>query len=290
MDTIQNRDKTLDVAKGILIILVVLGHGIQYSFGYDFCISEQFFENILFKAIYSFHMPLFMMISGYLFYISNKKDFKSLAISKLKAIGIPMISFNILCDAITYAAYVKNGEITNCFLLFISSTLNGGAMWFLFSLLLNMAIIASLTRIVKNVRGQYLCMFIIFIASLFVPDDFIRSECKNMFPFFVMGFVLKGNNTDLYVPTRRKTLLFLSTICSVLAVFWFNRDTYIYTTGFYIVGNPLPQLFIDFKRIVIGLSVSYTIIQYIRIFSVRPSVRLVFFNISRKDFTLHLRI
>ena len=51
----------LDNLKGFLIILVILGHCIEYG-------TESFDENTLFKIIYSFHMPLFFMISGYLSY------------------------------------------------------------------------------------------------------------------------------------------------------------------------------------------------------------------------------
>ena len=50
----------LDYAKGIAIILVVLGH--IFSGG-----------NIK-TYIYSFHMPLFFIISGYLFNYSNVKS------------------------------------------------------------------------------------------------------------------------------------------------------------------------------------------------------------------------
>ena len=95
----NNRDTTLDIAKGLLIILVVLGHAIQYSFGTEYTQSREFFSNIVFKTIYSFHMPLFMLISGYLFHNSNKKDFKTLMVSKLIAIGIPMISTPLLLFA-----------------------------------------------------------------------------------------------------------------------------------------------------------------------------------------------
>ena len=48
--------------------------------------SEKFFKDVIFKTIYSFHMPLFMLISGYLFYNSNQKEFRHLIISKLKII------------------------------------------------------------------------------------------------------------------------------------------------------------------------------------------------------------
>lgn len=42
----------LDSIKGILIILVVVGHAIQY------CLST-YEMNFTFRFIYSFHMPLF---------------------------------------------------------------------------------------------------------------------------------------------------------------------------------------------------------------------------------------
>jgi fucose 4-O-acetylase-like acetyltransferase len=54
---VQNRDIFLDIAKGLAIILVVLGHVIQGSFAN--------FDDLLgFKIIYSFHMPLFIFLSG----------------------------------------------------------------------------------------------------------------------------------------------------------------------------------------------------------------------------------
>ena len=67
------RDYELDFAKAILIILVIIGHSLQYSYGNDYLSSGHYFNNHLYRLIYSFHMPLFMMISGYLFSTSNKR-------------------------------------------------------------------------------------------------------------------------------------------------------------------------------------------------------------------------
>lgn len=51
------RDQRLDIAKGIAIILVVIGHTIQTRFNN--------FDDVLgFRMIYSFHMPLFVFLSG----------------------------------------------------------------------------------------------------------------------------------------------------------------------------------------------------------------------------------
>jgi len=54
-----------DSLKGVLIILVVLGHAIQYTIG------NECYENRLWNIIYSFHMPAFMAVSGYLAFRLN---------------------------------------------------------------------------------------------------------------------------------------------------------------------------------------------------------------------------
>ena len=55
------RDDQLDIAKGIGITLVIWGHLIQGQ-------HADFDTNILFRVIYSFHMPLFFFISGAVLY------------------------------------------------------------------------------------------------------------------------------------------------------------------------------------------------------------------------------
>lgn len=57
----QRRVAYIDNLKGLLIILVVLGHSIQ-------SIDPQFDSNTLFRYIYAFHMPAFMFVSGYVSY------------------------------------------------------------------------------------------------------------------------------------------------------------------------------------------------------------------------------
>lgn len=57
----KNRDASIDMLRGIAIVLVVFGHVIQSIYSPD-----SYDQNWIFKVIYSFHMPLFMFISGYL--------------------------------------------------------------------------------------------------------------------------------------------------------------------------------------------------------------------------------
>ena len=263
----KQRNITLDLAKGFLIILVVLGHSIQYSFGSEWLTSTQFFDDITFKTIYSFHMPLFMLISGFLFYNSNKKDFKTLIFSKLKVIGIPMLSFILLCNSLYYLSMVIHGNILGIFTHYFKTIFFGGTMWFLLSLLLNMIVVAILTRLFKKKSSLYLGIFFLFVASLFIPDSFILNVHKFMFPFFCIGYLLRQNEVSLYSFSPNKVVLGIFTILSVLAILWFDKDTYIYTSGFCILGDYTHQFLTDCKRMLIALVVSYTYMQYVHLFA-----------------------
>lgn len=58
--TIQ-RNNTIDIIKGFLIVCVILGHVLLGSID----------DNIFRYIIYSFHMPLFMFMSGYMISVSK---------------------------------------------------------------------------------------------------------------------------------------------------------------------------------------------------------------------------
>lgn len=62
----KSRNIYFDILKGIAIILVAYGHVLQ-------TFNSNWESSIIGKTIYAFHMPLFMLISGYFFYPSVKK-------------------------------------------------------------------------------------------------------------------------------------------------------------------------------------------------------------------------
>jgi len=81
------RNVEYDCLKGILILLVILGH--SFSFTTD-C-----WHNIIFNAIYSFHMPLFVMISGYFFYSSLNRPFSSVIKKRFYRLIIPCFIWSL---------------------------------------------------------------------------------------------------------------------------------------------------------------------------------------------------
>ena len=60
--SINKRNENIDIIKGIAVILMVYGHCLQYGVNGKI----DYFNMLCFKIIYSFHMPLFTIVSGYL--------------------------------------------------------------------------------------------------------------------------------------------------------------------------------------------------------------------------------
>lgn len=80
-----------DNLKGFAIILVIFGHALQYVIG-----TEYAYDNILYRLIYSFHMPLFMMISGFFFYNSLSRSFVEVFKSKFIFILLPCLIWSLV--------------------------------------------------------------------------------------------------------------------------------------------------------------------------------------------------
>ena len=111
----KERIKSIDFCKGIAILLVVLGHATEHtnaSLSYDW----------LYEYIYSFHMPLFMFISGFVFYKNkyNWIDIKKRAYQLL----VPFFVYQIIVSLIfsgnfSYATWFYNIKSPGQFLWYL---------------------------------------------------------------------------------------------------------------------------------------------------------------------------
>lgn len=81
----RKRLATLDIARMVCIILVVIGH-------YDPSNAPVQYNNLL-KVIYTFHMPVFLFISGYLYIVTRREEetFAAFIIKKIKRLAIPYL-------------------------------------------------------------------------------------------------------------------------------------------------------------------------------------------------------
>ena len=159
MDYYKKRDKSIDIAKGIGIILVVYGH-----------------MNCPIKnEIYLFHMPLFFFLSGYFF--SAKDTIKPFLKKKIKAILFPAIFFYILSFFIIYSIGDHNNlkEYIQSFTYFLDPN---GVIWFLIALFQIFIISYFVERYIQN------SLIKIFIVLFFTGIGYLMSIYKIFFLYF----------------------------------------------------------------------------------------------------------
>lgn len=85
----KKRIAELDFLKGIAIILVIIGHGVSQIYLTE---PELYQQNVLFRFCYSFHMPLFVFISGIVASLTVKEEAVWLK-KRFIRIGIPLAVF-----------------------------------------------------------------------------------------------------------------------------------------------------------------------------------------------------
>lgn len=252
----KQRNEFIDFIKAIAIISVMVGHSIQYGSGAYYRGNGSFFYNRLFIFIYSFHMPLFMIVSGYLFAFSVKKhsleyNIKTRITSLLVPIAVWTLPKYLLYIFSNYGNITLFQAVKQYFFLMKDN------LWFLWAIMFASVIVLAVREFFKDSAIMYL---LIFAATFFIPDTVITQYSKFMFPFFVIGYLFNKNMTDgvknfLAKPKNRLAIFVIFALIYLKLFTYYNIDSYIYLSGYYILKEPyyLSQFTIDMYRFAIGL-------------------------------------
>lgn len=173
--TALNRIMAWDFLKCVAMILVIWGHLVQYISGHNY------YDNPLYCWIYSFHMPLFMAISG-LFATSGfyKNSFTSYFISKTKFILLPTL---IWC-AIDYLVSLPMIGGPFQFTRFLHAIVHD--LWFLKALFINCILGYIAFRVFKN--RLYGIIFTLILSTLI-----ITYSVNVMYICFLFGIYIRHN-------------------------------------------------------------------------------------------------
>ncbi len=262
-----NRNTTLDAIKAFAIICVIFGHCIQFGSGADFLSSEAFFENPIFKTIYSFHMPLFMLISGYLFAHSvGKNRWYNVIFKKFRTLIIPILCWSIL-------VYLKHSYSTLKSDASLFGVLKGylntcaSQLWFLWAVFYCSSTVAIIKRFFCDNKIIYIALW---IGTFFIPDNYVPAVYKYMYPYFVIGYFC-GKSQDIISAAllkNKKCIVGVLTVVFIGLLFLYSTDSFVYTSGYGIIRNrevSFSQLVIDIYRFIIGLSGSALVIILFKI-------------------------
>ena len=286
----KQRNYKIDYIKGILITLVVFGHSIQYGSGLTFFSEECYFDDTLFKIIYSFHMPCFGIISGFLYYNHVRVRTFGEKMHKVGKLLLPMLCFAIVNTSVS----LFNGSITAS----ISSVIQKYIWvvlynwWFIWSIIICYIFWAVLELLKLGRLVKLILAFSTQILFVILPNRANSPLYGFIFFYFLIGYSLTG-----LLPLYKKwgghyiknTVVALWIIC----IFFYQRENYIYTSQLSvnnIYNSPLKQLEVNVFRWVTGIVGSFSFMKicnrYIKKFS--PGILALFSYMGKNTIYIYI--
>ncbi len=192
----------IDIAKGLLIFLVVLGHcEIHDSIKY---------------LIYSFHMGAFFFLSGLTFNAKNSP--KQFLFKKVRYLILPYIMFAFVLTIYNFAKHLAFDSVFNLrdaimsFLLPISGKYESSVygLWFLPCIFLTELFLFSTIKIYEHHKFISVIYFFVVISAIILFYSFTQLACViTIIPFAVLciccGYLLKSRLLKLQ---DKQTIIF----------------------------------------------------------------------------------
>lgn len=272
MDKTKDRKLLPDILRGFAIALVVLGHCIQEGSGIEFKSNTMYFSDQWYQFIYSFHMPLFMLISGYFAWDSmerarEKKEQWKLLEKRSISLLIPIFGWTCFDYIRCYFEYGTNHpffwSVTLFIKNFILSFLTNA--WFLWAVFWCFLIVFFMHYYFKDSILLYVAGF---LTLFIIPDGLGLGAYKYMMPYFITAFYFRGWQKRLdegkvkYIAWIERInyisdwiwIIGSGIIFAFLFIF-FEENSFIYLSGYKLIGkNVLLQLGIDCYRMLIGFA------------------------------------
>ncbi|HEY8607979.1 MAG TPA: acyltransferase [Noviherbaspirillum sp.] len=190
------RIERVEQVKGLAILLVVAAHLVKHQS----LASPDWYELFKFK-VYLFHMPLFMFVSGYVFFHSGAHltppaRLAAYVLRRADRLLVPFLALGVLtvCGKLLLAQRVHVDDVPPTLLQALLSLLTHTerspalTVWYLFVLF----VFCSATPLLYRLAGQRLGPMILLAACLYPlapPDMLFANRVTAFYIFFVAGGV-----------------------------------------------------------------------------------------------------
>ncbi|HAT4340797.1 TPA: acyltransferase family protein [Clostridium perfringens] len=293
MNTVLKQKKRLDyldVAKGLLIISVVLCHAP--------------FENA--QYLYWFHMPAFFIISGMLY--KRGMNIKEQALKFF----IPYAIFSLIDISFNYIMYYHGSFSLNDLIHEIlkyaySGKATWGVFWFIPVMFVTKVVFDQLNKRLTYKKLVFVCILSYILAHIystsFIPSS-ITEITENQFvfwnldtvlitlPYYALGYYI--TNFNIQKVFGKISTLILSSI-GVIALFILNNKMGIYyylNIKYSYYKDPIFDILIPFTITFFVLSLSYQIskFKYKKLFTIIGANSLVIMYLHKQIATLFMDI
>lgn len=176
----KTRESWIDVCKGVAIVCVVMGHVVAAYRNVEALNGASAFQFVA-DFVYSFHMPLFFMVSGLLFGKSSSSPCGKVARKKLVAYGIPYVLFSVLLIGmkLLFARFANRVYSLNDLLAIGLYPMT--FLWFLYALL----VISLIQLLVDASVGQSVIGKCVVLLASFFACAGARHACSLDYPFTI---------------------------------------------------------------------------------------------------------
>lgn len=266
----------VDNLKAFLIILVVLGHCIQnFMSGYE--------SNLLFKFIYSFHMPLFIFVSGF---VSYKEHITWHSVGKrFTQLMIPFFAWAVVKSIIRW----DPGMIP-----FIIENPDNG-LWFLHTLFFISLIMMICEYAAEKLQVQRYkivitagLLLLVSMYGLGIREWGVQS-ISYFFIFYVAGFYARRDMLFEHLPFYVVVIITILFLCLVpfhnvngMASFFSEGTNPIYGTAFRVLlaFGGIIGVFTLFKKIAANYSRigNYIGVRTLGIYAIHPALLNIYLD------------
>lgn len=178
----------IDIAKGLGILLVVVGH-------YNPINAPEYWK-LIHRFVYSFHMPLFFLVSGYLYQYTNNDNYISFVRKKLLRLGLPFVFVAVAYFVIKLVAsqYVELAYPVNLssLLQLFNNPLKSYVpiLWFLHALIGIFLIYPILRMFLNSVVVLIFSLLIVFLFAIFEIELLVFKNMFDFLPYFSVGVLV----------------------------------------------------------------------------------------------------
>lgn len=306
----RKRFLDIDSAKGLAIILVVLGHIVARKYP----LGNEWFKFIK-HGLYFFHMPFFMYLSGFVYFYTlpkleenvdylkyiNKKAYRLLVPFFLMGF-IAIIGKFIIAPILYVDNPIKDFKSALLSLIWDTSKSNTIFIWYIFILFVFSIVSLFLYRFLK---GKMLPIFLFSLIICFIPmPEYLYLNFFGLYyVFFILGgfaYLYKDNYFKLIESNK---LLFFSAFLAIFSIFYkniptnFNFDFRIISFFIGIASIPFLHSVARIPKIqsssILQILGKYTFPIYlfnVPIIGATKGVLLHFFNWNGTNFLIYLPI
>lgn len=264
---VKQRVRYIDIARGITLFFVVLGHLIPFG-------SKSF------NHIFSFHMPLFFILSGMCTNMKKYDNFSDYLKSKIKSLIIPYFTFVAigLIMSLIIPAW-KSGlnvdqVINHVFYYTQPESLHVGPIWFLIALFFSSLLFYVIEKIAKTSKPFRIVTYLAFsiigfnitkyiatpgvIATTFYRLPFKLDVALTAVIFIKIGNVIKNNK--IVEKICEKNIL---SVLTLLAIFYtLNYYLGAYTNGYVNICDCIYNNYFNYYIAAVTGSLFILIVSY----------------------------